>query len=235
MLILLCGSFCTWIKWSMFKINLDKTRLDWNRHWEGERDVSHWDHAICRHEKFRTAYLELGLPSHDFSSGSAIVILYATPHASNMLSPSHPPCCFNKSRWKYKLYTDEKCLIMSGVLTPSHLDAFLATIPTHSSTTTNLSPSEAMHRPLVLRRLYSITIDCRTPDWNQLPSHLLGKRHASVERINHIWGYKFWHHIRIKTKVHVQVNLSLCLWRHVGDMEVNTSAPGGNEKASWSQ
>ena len=52
---------------------------------------------------------------------------------------------------------------------------------TYSSTTTNLSPSEAMHRPLVLRRLCSITIGCRTPDWNQLPSHLLGNRQASVK------------------------------------------------------
>jgi hypothetical protein len=55
---------------------------------------------------------------------------------------------------------------------------------THSSTTTNLSPSEAMHRPLVLSRLCSIMIGCRTPDWNQLPSHLLGNRHKPVERSN---------------------------------------------------
>jgi hypothetical protein len=60
---------------------------------------------------------------------------------------------------------------------------------THSSTTTNLSPSEAMHRPLVLRRLCSIMIGCLTPDWNQLPSHLLGNRHKSVERSNH----NHWH------------------------------------------
>ena len=65
-------------------------------------------------------------------------------------------------------------LRMCGFLTARHPC-------TYSSTTTNLSPSEAMHRPLVLRRLCSITIGCRTPDWNQLPSHLLGKRQPSVK------------------------------------------------------
>jgi hypothetical protein len=65
-------------------------------------------------------------------------------------------------------------LRMCGFLTARHPC-------TYSSTTTNLSPSEAMHRPLVLRRLCSITIGCRTPDWNQLPSHLLGNRQASVK------------------------------------------------------
>lgn len=102
-----------------------------------------------------------------------------------MSTPSHSPWCFSNPTRACKLYrkkhkpeTVNELRFNSTLL----IRLLVMLTPTHSSTTTNLSPSEAMQRPLVLRRPCSIVIGCLTPDWNQLPSHLLGKRHASVER-----------------------------------------------------
>jgi hypothetical protein len=106
-----------------------------------------------------------------------------------MAHPSNSPSFCNNLTWKCQLHVDKhdrkKVKNVWSFNPTSPIRFFGMLLPTHSSTTTNLSPSEAMHRPLVLRRLCSIMIGCRTPDWNQLPSHLLGNRHKSVERSKH--------------------------------------------------